>query len=606
MGLEGAGLLASPEAAAGFAWLEADPIGSLWSGLDSIRTAWLQARRLVVQRPHGLSPAPPAVSQGSGSDQSCWRPLRLVRALGPLAGGMPVGLALALSAGPACAASPALSPAPLAAARSFSSAPTPSASRSPLVAQPPASAQPTPGAARTSPADPLGLSLSQVLDQGLAVSLRLVRADRQLARDGAVTALNRSLLRPELNLIGLGSYTQVGTSVGVLTNLPTLGDLTLSLQQNGYAVLRNSFGNAGVVLNANLLPLRQLAEVAASSSQEAASRASRLESERQVRFELISTYRQLQLSQALVPVWQAALQASTALEADVQAIHRRGLAAQIDLLRSRALQAADRQGLAEVEAQLLAQRQQLATLLDLPLAAGPLAADPIEEQPLWPLNLQDSVEHALRGRPLLEALRLQQQSQRSQARAARALLYPSLNLVAGAGYSGDQLSVPALQQAGRLSGSQSLPLPNLEQSGAASGSFYNWGAALLLRQPLWDGGRSASSAAVAERQGDLLQADEDLARQQIRQDVSRAWASLQGSATVIAAAREAVIAQQRALGDARLRYRAQVDPLTEVLLVQRDLQASRASLLTALTRQAIDWAVLERETGGANASPPAS
>lgn len=450
------------------------------------------------------------------------------------------------------------------------------------------------------------LSLSQVLQQGLAVSRQLVRADRQVARDAALTAFNRSLLLPELNLIGLASYTQVGTSVGVLTNLPTLGDITLSLQQNGYAVLRNSFGNAGVVLDFNLLPLRQLAEVAASRSQESASRASRLESERQARFELTSTYRQLQLSQALVPVWQAALQASSALEADVQAIHRRGLAAQIDLLRSRALQAADRQGLAEVQAQLLAQQQQLATLLDLPVAAAPLAADPIRPLPDWPLNLQDSLERALRDRPLLGALQSQRQAQRAQARAARALLYPSLNLVAGAGYSGDQLSAPVLQQGGRLNGPVPVSLPSLEQSGAAAGSFYNWGAALLLRQPLWDGGRSAASAAVAERQGDLLQADEQLARQQIRQDVSKAWSSLQGSGAAIMAAQEAVTAQQRALVDARLRYRAQVDPLTEVLLVQRDLQASQAALLTVLTRQALDWALLERETGTAMPLPPQS
>jgi len=102
---------------------------------------------------------------------------------------------------------------------------------------------------------------------------------------------------------------------------------------------------------------------------------------------------------------------------------------------------------------------------------------------------------------------------------------------------------------------------------------------------------------VAERQGDLLQADEELSRQQIRQDVTRAWSSLQGSAAAIAAAGEVVQAEQRALGDARLRYQAQVDPLTEVLLVQRNLQASRASLLTVLTRQALDWALLERETG---------
>jgi hypothetical protein len=38
-----------------------------------------------------------------------------------------------------------------------------------------------------------------VLQQGLAVSRQLVRADRQLARDAALTAFNRSLLLPELN-----------------------------------------------------------------------------------------------------------------------------------------------------------------------------------------------------------------------------------------------------------------------------------------------------------------------------------------------------------------------------------------------------------------------
>ena len=40
--------------------------------------------------------------------------------------------------------------------------------------------------------------------------------------------------------------------------------------------------------------------------------------------------------------------------------------------------------------------------------------------------------------------------------------------------------------------------------------------------------------------------------------------------------------------------------------MQRDLQVAQAALLTALTRQAIDWAVLERETGGANAPQPPS
>jgi outer membrane protein TolC len=442
------------------------------------------------------------------------------------------------------------------------------------------------------------LSLRQVLEEGLGTSPQLERADRQLARDEAIVSLNRSLLLPQLDLVGLGSYTQVGTSVGVLTNLPTLGDLSLSLQNDGYAVLRNSFGNVGLVLGADLLPLRQFALIDASRSQRQSSRASRQESQRQVRFDLVSTYRQLQLAQALLPVWRSALAASTAIENDARAFLRRGLAARIDLLRARSLRAADLQGVAQAEAQLEGTREQLATLLGRP-AAGPLeAADPLEEQPLWPADLATSVRRATEGRPLLEALRQQENAQRQQARAARAALYPSLKLVAGAGYSGDQLSVPVQRQGGSIDGAPvPLPLPTLEQSGYAAGSFYNWGVALLLRQPLWDGGRAGAGATVADREADLLRADEDVARQRIRREVSRAWSDLQAAPATIAAGREAVATGERAVRDARLRYRAMVEPITEVLLVERDLQVARATLLTALTRQALDRAVLERETG---------
>lgn len=451
------------------------------------------------------------------------------------------------------------------------------------------------GAASAGGAEPL--SLQQVLERGLPRSVQLERADRQLQRDSALVGLNRSLLMPQLNVVGLGSYTQVGTSVGVLTNLPTLGDLSLSLENDGYAVLRNSFGNVGVVLEADLLPLRQLALIDSSRSQRDSSRVARQESERQARFQLVRSYRQLQLAQALLPVWQAALTSSRAIERDSEAFLRRGLAARIDVMRARSLRASDEQGLAQVQAQIAGERESLATLLQRPPATPLEASDPIEEQPPWPADLPTTLSQALEGRPLLEALKLQQRAQRQQARAARAGLYPSLSLLAGAGYSGDQLSVPVLQKGGRIDGPVPLPLPSLEQSGYAAGSFYNWGVALLLRQPLWDGGRAEAGAAVAERDADLLRADEDVARERIREEVSRAWSDLQAAPLSIRAGREAVSAGERSVRDARLRYRAQVEPITEVLLVERDLQAARAALLTTLTRQAIQRAVLERETG---------
>jgi outer membrane protein TolC len=442
------------------------------------------------------------------------------------------------------------------------------------------------------------ISLDQVLEIGLRASADLELGQRRIDRDQALIQLGIASRLPQLALLGSGSFTEVGTSVGVLTSLPTLGDISLALRQNGYVQLQNSFGNLGLVLDLNLLPLRQSAELAASRAGLASSRAGLRETLRQVRFDLVSAYRELQLRQALIPVWEQALQASTALERDAEAIRRRGLAARIDVLRSRVLRASDAQGLAEARGQLDSSIQHLAALLALPPQRAPRASDPLLPQDRWPLGLQESLERALRDRPLLEALGAQQQARDRMAQASRSALLPSLSLLVGGGLSGDRLVAPVLNSGGQLDTSAgSVNLANLQQDSVASGSFYNWGAALVLRQPLYDGGRARSGAVVAERERDILAADADLARRRIRDTVSTAWASLQSSDATLEAARVAVQAGEGALRDARLRYRAMVEPLTEVLLVQRDLQAARASLLTAMTRQALARAVLERETG---------
>jgi hypothetical protein len=114
---------------------------------------------------------------------------------------------------------------------------------------------------------------------------------------------------------------------------PTLGDISLGLRQDGYTQLQNTFGNLGLALDLNLLSLRQSAELAAFRSGLASSRAALGETERQVRFDLVSAYPDLQLRQALIPVWEKALEASTALERNAEAIRRRGLAARIVVLR---------------------------------------------------------------------------------------------------------------------------------------------------------------------------------------------------------------------------------------------------------------------------------
>jgi len=455
------------------------------------------------------------------------------------------------------------------------------------------------GAGRAAP-----WTLADVLERGLPAAPGLERARRDLARSEAAVDFSRSLRLPRLDLVGSASGTQVGTSIGVISNLPTVGDLSFGLNQQGYAVLQSLFAGTGVVLSANLLPIGEGWQLAAAGSARQASRQQIGESERQVRWELESSYRDLQLRQALVPVWEAALEGSTALERDVRQIHARGLAARIDVLRVAALRAGDRQGLVTAQAQRAAAQGRLATLLGLPADDLPEAADPIRSRPdPWPADLETTLRQALEGRPLLEALKLQQRASRERAQAARSALLPSLSLLAGAGINTNTIDVPVLQASGQVQGPRSLTLPSLESTGSLRGNFYDWGAMLQLRQPLYDGGRAASGAALADREAAVLEADADMARQRIRTTVVETWQQLQASPERIAAAREAVAAGERALRDARLRYQAQVEPLTEVLLVQRDLQVARAALLLAESDQAQGRALLQRETGQEGTTP---
>ncbi|MEB3334538.1 MAG: TolC family protein [Cyanobacteriota bacterium] len=452
------------------------------------------------------------------------------------------------------------------------------------------------------------LTLAEVLERGMPASADLERSRREVDSSAAAERFSRSLRWPRLDLVGSASGTQVGTSIGVVTNLPTFGDLSLGLGQNGYAVIQSLFAGGGVVFSANLLPISEGWQVAAAQSGRLAADRQLSENERQVRYELESTYRELQLRQALVPVWETALRASTALERDAAEINRRGLAARIDLLRARALRAGDSQGLITAQAQKAALQGRLGELLGLPPADAPEAADPINslEEP-WPLGLEATLAKALADRPVLEALRLREQASRQRARAARASLLPSLSLLAGAGFNANRIEVPVMQNTNKVrAGSTTATLPTLDTPGNIDGNFYDWGGLLQLRQPLFDGGRARDGAAVAEREAAVIAADADIARRRIRTSVLETWELLRSSPARIAAAREAVAAGERALRDAQLRYRAQVEPLTEVLLVQRDLQASQAALLTAQTEQAIGRALLLRETGTSGDGQPLS
>ncbi len=455
-----------------------------------------------------------------------------------------------------------------------------------------------PGQGGLAATPPLMLSRQQALELGLGASLSLRSQVLKVEENQALVGLARTRFLPKLDLVALGTFAQVNTDIGFISNLPTIGDLSLNLGADGSALINNTFVNLGLILRMPLLdfgrsPLKQAAQADLQ-----AARAEQEEQQRRARFEILSRYLSAQLSAAQIPVWESSLALSRQLLRDVNAIRREGLAPRIDTYQAEALLQADLQGLAEAQAQHEIALSALARVLNLAAESRVEPADPLQTDPAWGHSLGDSLSKAVEQRPALESLSQLQQAQQANVQLARAGRLPSVGLLVGGGISGNWLNVPNLSATPSVSSSGAgVTLPTVNTSGNASGSFVDWGAAISVRQPIFDGGLSRESIALAQRRAAQAEIALQQAQQAIIQNVETWFATHRAAAAQTAAARAAIVAGERSVQDALLRYRAGLSSLTELLVAQHNLQVARSAEALAIYRWNLSRAGLELETG---------
>lgn len=455
--------------------------------------------------------------------------------------------------------------------------------------------------------EPLALSLDQALEQGIDASLALQLNEAQKSATTAEVGLGRSLFLPKLDVVGLGSWAQVGSSIGFISNLPTIGDLNLDLGGDGYALIQNTFGNLSLALTYPLLDFERGPLLTAAKAMDQAAAAQIQEQRRQSRFAITTAYLNLQLSDALIPVWQRSIALSSALLKDAEALRNGGLGARIDVFRARALLATDQRGLSAARSAQAIAASALARLLNLPADQKVEASDPLLAESPWPLSLQASIASATQNRPALDVILKAQAAAEAKVQAARGTMLPRVGLLLSGGINGDSLNVPVVNGGNRIG---NLPigggvnLPTVNSSGSASGSFYDYGVLLTLRQPLFDGGVSAQSAALARSKVSQQRLLLEQRKQVIIQAVETFWHTHRSAKAAMASSREAVVANEEAVRDAQLRYRAGIAPVTEVLLAQRDLQAARSAEATAIQQWNFSRAGLELETGSPSTARP--
>ena len=397
-------------------------------------------------------------------------------------------------------------------------------------------------------------------------------------RDNAPVGSTTLNLGPQFSLDGLA--TPGGGSTAGAFAVPSGGGAYLNQSTNAL--------QGGLELDYALLDFARTPRVRSARARLRQARHTYAGALRLLQLQVSEAYYQLQQADQTVRIRDAAVRNDLLILADSLDLKRAGLVPRLDVLRRRAIEAADQELLVQALADRAVARRQLAVVLNLPAAITPAASDPIRLQPRWPLDLEASLLAAYSDNPELEAILATREALVRERDAAAAALLPRLSLFAAVGGSAtniNQFDVSASN--GGCCGTVVLPVQN--------SSGYDWSIGLTLRWLLFDGGTSAATVRALARRADATAQQVAAQRNDIRLRLEQAFFRHEASLAKLASARRGVAASLEAFRDVRLRYLSGLSSELDVSNTQEQLFASLVRRLNATVEVNITYARLLRE-----------
>lgn len=344
----------------------------------------------------------------------------------------------------------------------------------------------------------------------------------------------------------------------------------------------------GLQLNYALLDFARTPTVKAARARLEQQRNTYANQLRNLQLQVSEAYYQLQRSDQLVRVYEANVRNDLVILQDSLDLKQAGLVPRLDVLRRRAIQAADEETLIQALADRAVARRQLAVLLNLPAEVTPTASDPIVVQPRWPLDLETSLLAAYRGNPELEAILATRTALAQQSQATAAGLLPRLSLFASAGGSSAQTSVGDFDLGGGgCCGSTALPL--------STTNGWDWSVGLAFTWLLFDAGTTAGQARALARQEAAAAQQYAASRNDIRLRIEQAFFNHEASLAKLSSARRGVAAAVEAFRDVRLRYQTGLSSEIDLSVTQDRLINSLVQRLNATVNVNITYARLLKE-----------
>jgi len=286
----------------------------------------------------------------------------------------------------------------------------------------------------------------------------------------------------------------------------------------------------------------------------------------------------LQVIAAEARIHSAEAQIETARALFKQTYDRRtvGLAAQIDVNRSRVELQTQEQRLASLRNDLAKQKINLARIAGLPVNDAYEITDQIPYSPSPEIALDQALQQAFQRRADLQAAAFQVRAAERTRSAARAERLPSLAFTADYGAIGT----------------------NPAQS---HGTFTVAGT---LRIPIWQGGRTEGSIEQSEASLGQRRAEAADVRGRVEADVRDAVLDLQTASTQIDVSRNNQDVARETLTLAKQRYEAGVADAVEVVQAQESVATADLDYITAVFAHNLAKVSLARAMGGAEQNLP--
>ena len=442
------------------------------------------------------------------------------------------------------------------------------------------------------------LSLEQALAIAFANSATLQAQREQVAAALASVQAAMGSYWPTISAFAAGGYegnrssttsNKPNDNLGLGPNFDPLNGPFYVPNGGSSATTTGEWGvEGGLQLNYALLDFARTPTVKAARASLEQQRNTYANQLRSLQLQVSEAYYSLQQDEQLVRVYDANLRNDLVILQDTLDLKQAGLVPRLDVLRRRAIQAADEETLIQALADRAVARRQLAVLLNLPANVTPSSSDPIVVQPRWPLDLEASLLAAYRGNPELEAILATRTALAQQSQATAAGLLPKLSLFASGGGSSSQTSLTNFDLGGGgCCGSTALPL--------STTNGWDWSVGLTFTWLLFDAGTTAGQARALTKQAAATAQQYAATRNDIRLRIEQAFFNHEASLAKLSSARRGVAAALEAFRDVRLRYLTGLDSELNVSNTQDRLINSLVRRLNTTVGVNITYAKLLKE-----------